>query len=150
MNVTRRNQFCPNDGFPLIEVYGATVCSVEHADATIGGQQVEDARIHDGYLHLILANGASIPLTCPCCGGRIHLRDMPLERLSELLTGRIVEGFRHGEWVSQHDAEDRHPIFAIQFSGEEDVSARTIQVHLSSVERIFEYQTSEHVRSDLH
>ena len=150
MNETGRYQFCQRDGFPMIEVHGATVCSVEYADAEIGGQQVLDASIQDGYLHLILANGASIPLTCPCCGGRIHLRDMPLERLSQLLTGRTVEGFRHGEWVSQEEPADRHPIFAIQFSGEEDVSARTIQVHLTSVERISEHQTAGHFRSDLH
>lgn len=142
MNVTQRYHFCPNDGFPLIEIHGATLCSVEHADAAIGGQQVVDASIHDGYLYLMLANFARIPLTCPCCAGRLHLRDMPLERLSQLLTGRYVEGFRHGEWVSQDDPQDRHPIFAIQFSGEEDVSARTIQVHLSSVEGIIEYQTA--------
>lgn len=138
MRNTPTDETCPNDGFPMIELHGAIVCSVEHADAIIGGQQVTDASVHDGFLHLIFANGTSMPLTCPCCGGQLHLRSISLENLSQLLAGRSVEGFRHGEWVSDDDPPERHPIFAIQFSGEEDLSARTMQVHLDSVRHIAE------------
>lgn len=132
---------CPDDGFPLIELFGATVCSVEHADSAIGGQKVVDARIANGYLNLIFGNGASMPLTCPCCAGYLHLREITLEQLSEMLAGRQVEGFRHGEWVSSQEVSDRHPIFAIQFTGEEDLSARTIQMHLDSIRSINEHST---------
>lgn len=131
-----RHAVCPRDGFPMLQLNGRTVCSVEHADQFIGGQQVVDAREVDGYLHLSFANGASVPLTCPCCGGRLHLRSMSLEQLSSMLTGRTLEGFRHGEWVGEGTDAERHPIFALQFSGDEDRSARTMQVHLESVRAI--------------
>lgn len=127
---------CPRDGFPMVQLNGRTVCSVEYADGLIGGQQVVDAREEDGYLHLSFGNGSSVPLTCPCCGGRLHLRSMSLQQLSSMLTGRTLEGFRHGEWVGQGTDAERHPIFALQFSGDEDRSARTIQVHLTSVRAI--------------
>jgi hypothetical protein len=138
MTTDKHYEPCPNDGFPMIDHLGAIVCSAEHADELIGGQRVVDASIVDGYLYLIFGNRARMPLTCPCCGGRLHLREISLEHLSHLLSSRTVEGFRHGEWVSSDTPPERHPIFAIQFSGEEDVSARTIQVHLDSVRQITE------------
>ncbi|MFW6075905.1 MAG: hypothetical protein ACOC9Y_09940 [Chloroflexota bacterium] len=120
----------------MVQLDGRTVCSVEHADQLIGGQQVVEAREDDGYLYLRFANGASVPLTCPCCGGRLHLRSMSQQQLSSMLTGRTLEGFRHGEWVGEGADSARHPIFALQFSGDEDRSARTMQVHLDSVRAI--------------
>lgn len=134
---TRTSQSaCPRDGFPMLRLNGRLVCSVEHADELLGGQPVVDARQHDGYLYLTFGNGAGLPLTCPCCGGQLHLRSMSLEQLSSMLTGRALEGFRHGEWVGQGVDAERHPIFALQFSGDEDRSARTVQVHLDSVRAI--------------
>jgi hypothetical protein len=149
--VTQRPTYptCPADGFPLIDLYGATVCSVEHADEVIGGQRVVDAKTVDGYLHLIFENGSSMPLTCPCCGGHLHLRSMSLGDLSRMLSGRLIEGFRHGEWVSSQDPSDRHPIFALQFTGEEDLSARTIQTHLDSVRRIIEHSEAHESSSQM-
>jgi hypothetical protein len=61
---------------------------------------------------------------------------MRLDQLGAMFFGRVLEGFRHGEWVGRGLSGDRHPIFALQFAGEEDLSARTIQVHLNSVRRI--------------
>ncbi|MEX2426156.1 MAG: hypothetical protein WD401_05255 [Thermomicrobiaceae bacterium] len=146
MNDNPTHPMCLTDGFPLIELDGAIVCSVEHADEHIGGQPVTDARIRDGYLHLIFGNGASLPLTCPCCAGRLHLRNMPLESLSQMLSGRSIEGFRHGEWVSNESPPERHPIFALQFTGQEDLSARTIQVNLESVRRIIQHSPNTETR----
>ena len=150
MNSSVRYPMCPNDGFPLIDVDGAIVCSVERADALIGGQQVTNATNANGYLYLNFANGASMPLTCPCCGGRLHLRGLSHEQLGQMLAGRNVEGFRHGEWVGGDDAGQRHPIFAIQFSGQEDLSARTIQVGLDSVHCIQEDSSYRENGSELH
>jgi hypothetical protein len=141
MATNRQYDPCPTDGFPMIDYLGAIVCSAERADELIGGQRVVDASISNGYLYLIFAKGTQMPLTCPCCGGQLHLRNISLEHLSHLLSGRTVEGFRHGEWVSNDDPPQRHPIFAIQFSGEEDASARTIQIHLDSVRQITESST---------
>jgi hypothetical protein len=149
VNHTPPHRICPNDGFPMVDLHGAMVCSVEHADAVIGGHQVVDAGIVDGYLHLVFQNGASLPLTCPCCGGRLHLRSMSLESLSQMLAQRRLEGFRHGEWVSSQQSEDRHPIFALQFSGQEDLAARTIQVHLESVRRIIQHQSRPGTLSEM-
>jgi hypothetical protein len=123
----------------MIELNGAMVCSVEHADSIIGGRQIVDTSLRDGYLYLEFDNGTSIPLTCPCCGGQLHLRRLDPSQLGQMLAGRTVEGFRHGEWVSQNDAGSTHPIFAIQFSGQEEIDARTVQIHLESVRRITEY-----------
>lgn len=134
--LTRQPEICQRDGFPLVKVGGEIYCSVEYADGLIGGQKVTGAREIDGYLHLLFENGASIPLTCPCCAGRLHLRSLGLDQLGAMLSGRVLEGFRHGEWVGQGLPAARHPIFALQFSGEEDLSARTLQVHLESVRRI--------------
>lgn len=127
---------CPRDGFPMINVDGRHICSVEYADEIVGGQRVVDAVEQDGLLHLIFENESSLPLTCPCCGGRLHLRSISLENLSQMLAGRVLEGFRQGEWVGTGANAERHPIFGLQFSGEEDPSGRTIQVHLDSIRRI--------------
>jgi hypothetical protein len=131
-----RAKLCPRDGFPIVEIDGQLHCSVEYADGLIGGQRVLRARERDGYLYLEFEAGTSIPLTCPCCGGRLHLRSMSFDQLGAMLSGRALEGFRHGEWVGRGRGAGRHPIFALQFAGEEDLSARTIQVHLVSVQRI--------------
>jgi hypothetical protein len=149
VNANHAYSMCPTDGFPMIHFHWAIVCSVEQADALIGGQQVVDANVIDGYLHLNFHNGASLPLTCPCCGGQLHLRNVSLEHLSQMLSGRAVEGFRHGEWVSNDDPPERHPIFAIQFTGEEDVSARTIQMHLDSVSRLTEHSRANQDAAEL-
>jgi hypothetical protein len=143
MPTNQQYEPCPKDGFPMIDHLGAIICSAEHADELIGGQRVVDASISNGYLYLVFGNGTQMPLTCPCCGGQLHLRNISLENLSQLLSGRTVDGFRHGEWVSSDDPPERHPIFAVQFSGEEDAFARTIQIHLDSVRQISEYSSNE-------
>lgn len=144
--LTSQTATCHRDGFPLVEIQGEPYCSVEYADGLIGGQQVTDAREIDGYLHVTFENGASVPLTCPCCGGRLHLRSIGLDQLGAMLSGRVLEGFRHGEWVGKGQPAARHPIFALQFSGEEDLTARTLQVHLESVRRITSSTADEPTR----
>jgi hypothetical protein len=138
VNESQEHPTCPDDGFPLIDIQGAATCSAEHADSAIGGHRIVSSTVRDGYLYLEFDNQASIPLTCPCCGGRLHLRSLDPDQLGQMLVGRTAEGFRHGEWVSNDGSGHRHPIFAIQFSGEEDVNARTLQVHLDSVRSIEE------------
>ncbi len=138
MSSTQSHPTCPDDGFPLVELNGKYVCSAEHADARIGGRRIVTTTIRNGYLYLEFDNQTSIPLTCPCCGGQLHLRQISPEQLGQLLAGRTVEGFRHGQWVSHDQSGAKHPIFAIQFSGEEDVNTRTMQVHLDSVRNISE------------
>lgn len=122
----------------MIERDGVQVCSVEHADAIIGGHTIVATEIRKGYLYLVFDNGASIPLTCPCCAGQLHLRRLDPAQLGQMLADRTVEGFRHGEWVSNDGSGSSHPIFAIQFSGQEAVNARTMQVSLESVRQITE------------
>ena len=132
----QQSQFCEQDGFPLVEINGRILCSAEYADLIIGGQEVTNVREVDGYLYLEFERGASMPLTCPCCGGRLHLNNMSLDQLARMLHGRTLEGFRHGEWVNRAPKPERHPVFALQFAGQEDIDARTIRVHLASVRGI--------------
>lgn len=127
---------CDIDGFPLLNIDGETYCSVEYADSLIGGQKVIGVAQGDRFIEILLANGYMLPLTCPCCGGELHLRDMRLPELRALLTGRTLEGFRHGEWVGKGMPPQRHPMFALQFSGTEDRNDRTIEVALESVRQI--------------
>jgi hypothetical protein len=130
-----------NDGFPLVEIGGETYCSVEYADGLVGGQKVigiaENAD-GDGTIDLLFAGGWTMPLTCPCCGGALHLKARTLPEVRALLIGRTLEGFRHGEWVGKETPPKRHPIFALQFSGTEDRQDRTIEVSLESVRRLRE------------
>ena len=128
---------CQRDGFPLVEIGGETYCSVEYADGLIGGQKVIGIAEGDGgQIDLLFANGQMMPLTCPCCGGALHLKPRTLPEIRVLLIGRTLEGFRHGEWVGTEMPPTRHPIFALQFSGTEDRKDRTIEVSLESVRRI--------------
>lgn len=133
----QRVETCVNDGFPLVEVDGDLYCSVEYADSLVGGQRVLGvAEGGDGQIELLMSGDHIIPLTCPCCGGAIHLRQRSLGEVRALLLGRSVEGFRHGEWVGTDNPPQRHPIFALQFSGSEERKDRTIEVSLESVRRI--------------
>ena len=129
--------FCERDGFPIVLIDGERYCSVEYADGTIGGQNVigvaEDA---ERGIVLLFANRASIPLTKPASGEPLISRPGMLPNLRELLIGRTLEGFRHGEWVGDGAPPERHPIFALQFSGDEEREVRTIEVNLASVQMI--------------
>jgi hypothetical protein len=136
MRHIQQSQFCERDGFPLVLIDGQHYCSAEYADGLIGGQQVLGVAQADQFVELLLANGYVIPLTCPCCGGALHLRELRLPELRALLIGRKLEGFRHGEWVGQELPPKRHSIFALQFSGDEERGERTIEVGLESVRRI--------------
>jgi hypothetical protein len=127
---------CERDGFPLVEIDGDLYCSVEYVDGLIGGQALTTVEERDGYLVLVFENGGRLPLTCTCCGGRLHLRALGLADLERMLRGRTLEGFRHGEYVGRGIPPRRHPIFALQFSGDEDTGARAIQVHLESLRRL--------------
>ncbi len=127
---------CDQDGFPLVKIGEELFCSVEYADGLIGGQKVLGVAMGERFIELLMANGYQIPLTCPCCGGELHLRDMQIQELRGLLIGRTLEGFRHGEWVGKGVPPDRHPMFALQFSGQEDRKERTIEVSLESVRLI--------------
>jgi hypothetical protein len=134
-----RVETCESDGFPLVEIGGETYCSVEYADGLIGGQKVigvADNTNGDGTIDLLFSGGWTMPLTCPCCGGALHLKPRSLPEVRALLIGRTLEGFRHGEWVGKDAPPTRHPIFALQFSGDEDRSDRTIEVSLQSVRRL--------------
>lgn len=130
------SRFCDRDGFPLVQIGSETYCSVEYADGLIGGQKVIGVAEGERYIEILFANGWIIPLTCPCCGGSVHLKTHSLPELRAWLFGRTLEGFRHGEWVGQGSPPSRHPVFALQFSGEEDRKNRTIEVSLDSVRLI--------------
>lgn len=132
----RRPQTCERDGFPLVEIDGELYCSVEYADALLGGEKVIGVAGEAGAIELLFSNGRTLPLTCPCCGGELHLRGRMLPDVRQLLTGRTLEGFRHGEWVGQGGAGARHPIFALQFSGTEPRDDRTVEVSLESLRRL--------------
>ncbi len=129
-------QYCERDGFPLIEVGGQVYCSVEYADGLIGGQRVIGVASGDNGLELLFSNGNSIPLTEPGSGEPLIARPGMLPDLRALLIGRKLEGFRHGEWVSDEPPRETHPVFALQFSGEEPREHRTLEVSLESVRRI--------------
>jgi hypothetical protein len=143
----RQAETCERDGFPLIEINGEQYCSVEYADGLIGGQKIlgiAETTQGDGstvLIELLFANGATMPLTCPCCGGALHLKPRTLPEVRALLIGRTLEGFRHGEWVGKGVPPERHPVFALQFSGSEERSQRTIEVSLESVRRISQRST---------
>ena len=139
--IFNRTETCENDGFPLVEIGGETYCSVEYADNLVGGQKVigvADNADGDGTIELLFADGWTMPLTCPCCGGALHLKPRSLQEVRALLIGRTLEGFRHGEWVGQGAPPQRHPVFALQFSGAEERDDRTIEVSLESVRRLRE------------
>ena len=135
----QRTETCETDGFPLVEIGGEMYCSVEYADSLVGGQKVigvADNADGDGTIELLFAAGWTMPLTCPCCGGALHLKPRSLQEVRALLIGRTLEGFRHGEWVGKEKPPKRHPIFALQFTGTEDRNDRTIEVSLESVRRL--------------
>lgn len=132
---------CARDGFPLVEIEGEQYCSVEYADGLVGGQSVIGVWEEDGIIRLLFSSGYSLALTCPCCGGGLHLRPHTLADIRLLLNGRTLEGFRHGEWVGNGVPPQRHPVFALQFSGNEDRKERTIEVALESVRSLRQEQT---------
>ena len=137
--VRQQIETCENDGFPLVEIGGELYCSVEYADGLVGGQKVvgvAESATGDGTIELLFAGGWKMPLTCPCCGGALHLKPRTLGDVRALLIGRTLEGFRHGEWVGKGVPPQRHPVFALQFSGDEERGVRTIEVSLQSVQRI--------------
>ena len=134
-------QFCERDGFPLIKIGEDVYCSVEYADGLIGGQKVigvAGASVDDGpeAVELLFANGYRLPLTEPGSGEPQIARPGMLPHLRTLLTGRTLEGFRHGEWVSQDVPPERRPMFALLFSGEEPQEERLVKVGLESVKGI--------------
>lgn len=133
----RQAEVCERDGFPLVEIDGETYCSVEYVDGLIGGQKVLGiAEADDGTIELLFTSGYMLPLTCPCCGGVLHLKPRTLPEMRALLIGRTLEGFRHGEWVGKGTPPVRHPVFALQFSGTEDRKDRTVEVALESAQRM--------------
>ena len=127
---------CERDGFPLVEIDGARLCSVEYADGLIGGEKVIGISEGPEGVEILFANGRAIPLTNPASGEPHIARSGMLPGLRQLLVGRTLEGFRHGEWVGDGSPPERHPIFALQFSGDEPRDDRTIEVHLESVRSI--------------
>jgi hypothetical protein len=131
-----QQDFCPRDGFPIIEIDGQRRCSVEYADGLIGGQKVIGLAEHATGVTLLLANGRAMPLTEPGSGEPLVARAGMLPELRALLIGRAIEGFRHGEWVSDGHPQERHPIFALQFSGSEPVGERTVEISFESVKQI--------------
>ncbi len=128
--------FCERDGFPLIQIDGEWYCSVEYADGLIGDQKVIGVAEGDAGVELLFANGQIMPLTEPGSGEPQLARRGMLPHLRELLIGRSIEGFRHGEWVGEGIPPERHPIFALQFSGDEPRDDRTVKVSLESVKQI--------------
>jgi len=136
----RQTLVCEHDGFPLVDIAGQQYCSVEYADGLIGGQKVlgigDSTAENGGLIEILFSGGSVLPLTCPCCGGALHLKPRTLPEMRALLIGRSVEGFRHGEWVGKGVPPQRHPIFAVQFSGTEERSERTIELSLASVRRL--------------
>lgn len=140
--------YCERDGFPIVPIDGEPRCSVEYADGLIGGQKVIGVADGEQGVEILFANRYSIPLTKPASGEPQVARAGMLPELRALLIGRTVEGFRHGEWVGDGLPPERHPIFALQFSGEEDREHRTIEVSLESVRRIGIRQTEPRQTAD--
>jgi len=132
----QQEDFCPRDGFPIIEIDGQRRCSVEYADGLIGGQKIIGIAEHPAGITLLFANGRAMPLTEPGSGEPLVARAGMLPDLRALLIGRTIEGFRHGEWVSHDYPPERHPIFALQFSGEEPRDQRTLEISFESVKQI--------------
>lgn len=130
---SRVSEHCERDGFPLVEIDGEVYCSVEYADGLIGGQRVIGVWEDAGAVRLLFSSGWSLALTCPCCGGGLHLKPRTLGEVRALFSGRTLEGFRHGEWVGAGTPPVRHPVFALQFSGAEARDERTIEVSLASL-----------------
>lgn len=128
--------YCERDGFPIVLIDGEPRCSVEYADGLIGGQKVIGVAESEEGIVLLFANGRSIPLTKPASGEPLVPRPGMLPELRGLLIGRSLEGFRHGEWVGDGTPPERHPIFALQFSGDEPRDERTLEVGLKSVQII--------------
>lgn len=146
----QRPTHCHQDGFPLVEIDGELYCSVEYADSVLGGQKVvgvaerrddlpqtaDGVPLAESLITLLFASDWELPLTCPCCGGALHLRPGTVRTVRQLLIGRTLEGFRHGEWVGKGGngvPPKRHPVFALQFSGNEERAQRTIEVSLESL-----------------
>jgi hypothetical protein len=127
---------CERDGFPIILIDGERRCSVEYADGLIGGEKVIGVAEGDDGVEILFANRRSIPLTKPASGEPLVARPGMLPELRALLIGRTLEGFRHGEWVGEGVPAERHPIFALQFSGDEPRDDRTLDVGLASVRKI--------------
>lgn len=132
----RDSHFCQRDGFPLVEIDGELHCSVEYSDWLIGGQRVIGVAEEAAGITILFANGRTIPLTKPASGEPLVARSGMLPHLRQLLIGRTLEGFRHGEWVGEGTPPERHPIFALQFSGDEPRDERTLEVSLESVKQI--------------
>lgn len=133
-----QEDFCPRDGFPIIEIDGQRRCSVEYADGLIGGQAVIGIAEDPAGMTLLFANGRAMPLTEPGSGEPLIARPGMLPELRNLLIGRAIEGFRHGEWVSNGHPQERHPIFALQLSGDEPINERSVEVSFESVKQIHE------------
>ncbi len=127
---------CDRDGFPIIVIDGERLCSAEYADGLIGGQQVIGVAEGPDGVEILFSNGRAIPLTKPASGEPLVARPGMLPELRNLLINRTLEGFRHGEWVGDGMPPERHPIFALQFSGDEPLNDRTLDVGLRSVRRI--------------
>lgn len=127
---------CERDGFPLVLINGERLCSVEYADGLIGGQKVIGIAEGPDGIEILFANGCAIPLTKPASGEPLVARPGMLPELRKLLINRTLEGFRHGEWVGDGMPPERHPIFALQFSGDEPRNDRTLDVGLASVRKI--------------
>ncbi len=127
---------CERDGFPIIMIDGERLCSVEYADGLIGGQTVIGVAEGERGIELLFANGYSMPLTKPASGEPLVSLPGMLPQLRGLLINRTLEGFRHGEWVGEGMPPERHPIFALQFTGDEPRNDRTLDVGLESVRRI--------------
>ena len=69
-----------------------------------------------------VAHGAFVELNEGVAGMLGHRPYSPDVR--SLLIGRTLEGFRHGEWVGTGLPPERHPVFALQFSGRESRDER--------------------------
>jgi len=127
---------CERDGFPIILIDGERRCSVEYADGLIGGQKVIGVAEDERGIVLLFANGRSMPLTQPASGEPLVALPGMLPQLRALLINRTLEGFRHGEWVGDGVPPERHPMFALQFSGDEPRDDRTLDAGPESVRRI--------------
>lgn len=152
----RKPTHCETDGFPLVDIDGVTFCSVEYADSVLGGQKVvgvaersdelpltdDGVPVTSSLITILFASDWELPLTCPCCGGAMHLRPRTMATVRKLLIGRTLEGFRHGEWVGTGKPPRRHPVLALQFSGDEEREHRTIEVHLASLQLMRERATA--------
>lgn len=108
----KKQAFCKQDGFPLINIAGQQICVGEYVDRCIGGQAIVDV-IQDGKtIYYVFANGHELPVLCFCCGKPLIYDN--LRKARKDLCGRRLESML---WIEKRMKNGRRVIeFVLVFS----------------------------------